>query len=524
MNIYIKSLQLALPRLLSNFNMDETSSQFGVGDRFHWGWKLIDFPNGTFQAAVHGLAIMIVLKALPNSISEAGLLRRMNYMITGLRNIISKNGSLDEALPAESSFCVTALVASDILAAKHLLQDKLSLNDQEKWIKSVCPLIKFLKKQDEYHGLISNHLASAALAMFRWHALTNDHEAENRGKQWLDRILRHQSSHEGWFSEYGGSDPGYQSWCTTQLAQLHHLRPDLNLIEPLAASLKFLSYSAHPDYSFGGSYGWRNTRFLLPGGINLLADENKYAAALASFSQVGIEKHTFVTLDCIDAGNLIPFFNDYALAALALSRQKIEHGNMSLLPCFSMCGRIWLPESGWLIDGGKRHYTIINLRRGGACIHFQEDKKRYDNPSTVVQHKNGMISSSQLMPAMLYDKLDFTEDSFVIEFPLARVKRPKPSAFDFVVLRLLSMTLFRSIFLGNKIKRFLSWYLIKRKPKIVGSVVKQFILRDDLVIKEKVIGLSNVKILKNTRHFSAFHMASQGYWQVGDDDLFEGER
>lgn len=88
-------------------------------------------------------------------------------------------------------------------------------------------MIHFQHKADEYHAFISNHLATVAVALYKWHALTGE-SVEKRGREILDRILKHQSE-EGWYEEYGGADPGYQSLCTYYLADLHRLRPDLNL-------------------------------------------------------------------------------------------------------------------------------------------------------------------------------------------------------------------------------------------------------------------------------------------------------
>ena len=78
----------------------------------------------------------------------------------------------------------------------------------------------------------------------------------------LERILKNQSS-EGWFSEYEGADPGYQSLCTHYLADVHLIRRDLGLLQPLTSSIRFLWHFANPDGSFGGHYGSRIYPFLL---------------------------------------------------------------------------------------------------------------------------------------------------------------------------------------------------------------------------------------------------------------------
>ena len=515
------ALHRALPRLLSSFNADTTAGLAGVGDRYHWSWKLIDFPNGTFQAAVHGLAILLHLKQLPANLSESEVLGYIRLAISGLKSITAKNGSLDEALPNEASYCVTALVASDVLGAYKLLNEYLSSDEKHKWLEVLRPLINFLLQQDEHHGVISNHLASGALAMYRWHAATGDPVAEERGSMWLKRIFKHQSS-EGWFSEYGGADPGYQTWCTTQLAQLYLLRPDLEILDPLARSLSFLVHAAHPDGSFGGSYGCRNTRFLLPGGIELLCGADANAAALSAFARESITRQACVTLDCMDGGNLVPFFNDYALAVWAEST-RVQNVEKAILPCHANSGRQWFPESGWLIDSGPEYYSIVNMKRGGAAVHFSENTRRIDDPGVVARDPGGRLYASQLSSARDISNIQIGRDKIVVEFPMFPVKRPVPGAVDFIILRLLSISIFKSLGLGNMVKRLLVNFLIKGKSGPAGHVIREFGLGEEFTITDSIEGITGANQLSGVRHFSAIHMASQGYWQRNDGELQESE-
>ena len=53
---YYKEIKNNLPRILSFYDFDKTSKTFGLGDRYHWAWGLIDFSNATYQGAVNGMA------------------------------------------------------------------------------------------------------------------------------------------------------------------------------------------------------------------------------------------------------------------------------------------------------------------------------------------------------------------------------------------------------------------------------------------------------------------------------------
>lgn len=506
-NIYLDAIHRALPRLLASYNLDTTSDCYGVGDRNYWAWKLTDFANGTHQAAVHALALMVVEEKLPAHLSKESAIDLIDGIFQGIGSIRSSTGGLDEALPNEGSFCVTALVLSDACAAVMLLEQAVEEEKTGKWVRQLAPLAEFLAKQDESHGLISNHLATAALAAHRWRKLTGDNKLVLRGDMWLGRILDNQSS-EGWFSEYGGADPGYQSWCTTQLAQLHILHPDLGLRSRLESSLEFLVYAAHPDGTFGGKYGSRNTRFLLPGGIEILKAELSIANTLADFARRSIESKTCVTIDCIDSGNLVPFLNDYALAA---SHHTPDLEVESSLPYQNECDR-WFADAGWLVSAKSDSYSIVNFRRGGCAKLFEKGELVMDDPGVLISDSSDTLFANYFDPISM-PEISIDCDSVELSYQVSLVKRPMPGPFQFIVLRLMSLTAFRSLALGNCVKRFLAWYLLAT-PRNKGPIVQRlFQLKPKLQISDKFpSGYKKV----TAAQFNGFHMASQGYWQKGD--------
>ena len=181
-NPYLLQVWNVAPRLLALFDTNPLSISYGIGDRYRWAWKLIDFGNGTFQGAAHGLARLVVGGMLPEDMSEESIVKRIEAIFKGTEALLYPNGSLAEAFPFESSFCVTALVAYDLLTAVTLLDLKISASQRELFLGIIRPLIRFLHKCDETHAFISNHLATASAALYRWSALT--HEAgEDRGRE-----------------------------------------------------------------------------------------------------------------------------------------------------------------------------------------------------------------------------------------------------------------------------------------------------------------------------------------------------
>ena len=512
-NPYLNQIDRVLPRILALYDKNPVSPTIGLGDRYYWSWKLTDFGNATFQGAANGLARLLNANLLPEKIEKKVIIKRILHMVNAVATIRDSNGSLGEAFPHESSFCVTALVAYDLLTTVQTLANELSDADREKILVEISPLIRFLHNSDESHGLISNHLATAAAALYKYHALTGENSCA-RGRLFLDRIISHQSS-EGWYMEYEGADPGYQSLCTYYLADLHHLRPDLELQDSLTRSVRFLCHFAHPDGSFGGVYGSRNTRFYFPGGLELLRNEIPEAGMLADYMRSSISSYSTVTLETMDEPNLIPMFNTYCLAAVL---HKPEPTKKELLPCNDNDQKLLkFQKAGIVICGDSKSYTVISTHKGGVCYHFSKVKnKNIIDTGIVCSNKKGTFFTTQAFQKD--NEVIIGIDKIKISVPLVQVNDSLPTPSQFIFLRFLNITVMRSLMINNLVKKFLVWLLFKRKR--ISKVVNQrtimfgekFIIADELLNKP-----SNWQKLKIDMPFVATQMASQGYWQKQDD-------
>jgi hypothetical protein len=513
-NPYLHQIENVLPRLLALYDENSISPTLGLGDRFFWAWKLTDFGNATFQGAVHGLARLIVNDSLPFGIDQKSILERIVRMVKAIKSIQDNNGSLSEALPYESSFCVTALVAYDLLSAVEVLEGIISSDERAEMLSAASPLIKFLLHHDEHHGLISNHLATAASALYKHHALTNENSCD-RGKVFLDRILAHQSD-EGWYKEYEGADPGYQSLCTYYLADLHRLRPDLGLKDSLSKSVRFLWNFAHPDGSFGGVYGSRSTRFYYPAGLELLRDEIPEAGALADFMRESILSRSTVALDTMDDPNLIPMFNSYCLAAEVFTESP---KSIPALPCHNEeLNVLVFPKAGLVVHGDTEAYTVISTNKGGVCYHFPRESQRSSvkNMGAVYRDKKNRRFSTQAFQQKNSIKIE--GETIEIWAQLVQPNQSLPDPLKFIVLRVLTLTLLRNSVLNKLIKKMLVWLLINRKRH--GKVVnhRKINLGRNFMIADEIVGApAGWSQEEQIGPFMASHMASQGYWQKQDD-------
>jgi hypothetical protein len=344
--------------------------------------------------------------------------------------------------------------------------------------------------------------------------LTGEAASEARARELLVRILHHQSG-EGWFLEYEGADPGYQSLCTYYLADVHRLRPEWGLAEPLERSLRFLWHFAHPDGSFGGLYGSRCTRFYYPAGSEALASELPEAAALASYMTESIASGRVVTLSAMDEPNLVPMFNSYCWAAVLWSQTE-RTKSVPKLPALS--GEVYrrtFPQTGLLIDSGPEHYTIINTHKGGVVAHFQRGKVAIINAGVVVSNKKNQLGSSQAFSVDNVVKL--VGDLLHVESIISPMPKQLPTPIQFILLRILCLTFFRFGHFREWGKQLLVRLLITRRSQWPVRNIRQIQLGPLLSVSDRLMTAKGYSAVSDPGNFVAIHMASQGYWQFQDE-------
>lgn len=495
------------------FDGDAQSHLNGVGDRQYVSWGFIDFANGTYQGAAHGLSLLIVNELLPTWLSQHECIRFIERIFHGTKAITRSDGSLEEAFPHEGSFCVTALVVFDLLESLRLL--KMEEAKQSHCIEIIKPLVGFLMRSDESHGLISNHLSTASAALYLWHDMTGDESAERKGRELVDRVLSNASS-EGWFLEYSGADPGYQSLCLHYLSCLDELRPDLELRPWLEQGVRFLSYFVHPDGSFGGCYGSRRTRFYYPTCAEYLASEVPIAARMSSFMRQSIEDRSTVGLASMDAPNLIPMFNSYARSAVLLVQggRPVEHA----LPCQDAGFEGFdFPEAKLLVRATLDHYTVIGLGLGGVVQSYSRDGgSKCIDCGTVFEDQNRHYSTQTEDPEQTFYEQG---GGLVISLHPTPILSRSPAPWEFLILRVLCMTVMRIPCLRDRIKQMMAGMLLTRKKFYPRRILRRIDLGGALATVKG--GWADGKAgpeLRSGGFFKSIYMASAGYWQKGDGE------
>lgn len=508
----LQLLKTACRRLLSEQDRDPYSLTLGCFDRRYWAWKLVDFPEATFQRNVYPLAWW-----LDHDESLSGSMREIltGSIISGLRyaaGIQHADGSFDQAFPHEHSFGATAFLLHPMLYASKVVEGRLSVSDQALLDSSLRRAADFLCRRDETHGLISNHLAGAALSLICASDSFDERQYDQRARDLVALILDQQSS-EGWFLEYDGADPGYQTLCMYYLAQVFRLQPTPALRAALEKSVEFLSWFIHPDGTFGGEYGSRRTAIYYPGGLAILAKDSPLAGRMTEFMLSAILDDQTVTASAIDFGNLAPLLSNYALA---LEADPVSLEEAPLLPCQIEESARNFEEAGLFLRGTKRYYSILGVANGGVL-------KIYDrNTRSLIWNDGGYVGAlgdRKLITTQITDRSRpciIRKDVIEFESPFYRLPDSLPTPFLFIILRLLNLTVMRSVVLGNLIKGLLADRLIRSKRRIPLHLKRVVRFESERVIVQDVLNSTKpleLQWMEYGRSFVGIHMASARYFE-----------
>ena len=171
-----------------------------------------------------------------------------------------------------------------------------------------------------------------------------------------------------------------------------------------------------------------------------------------------IKEKRVITLSSIDELNLIPTFNAYCWSAVLLQKRQSEGSKVNTIPAFKDTPfRKHFSEAGLLIDRGKEHYSIIATDKGGVTYHFEKNKLAIIDTGVIVKNSKGILGSNQASGDL---KFSDKQDYLTIISPIIPMPKKLPRPWHFLVLRIFSITVFRSMYLREKVKQALVKKLI----------------------------------------------------------------
>jgi len=491
-------IESKLYHMLSCLDRDPLSKTYGCFDRLYWGWKLKDYADITLQRMVYPTTKILLDNNMLDNKHLHWILGSIKYTDKKLHS----DGSIDQAFFGEHSHAGTGFLLFDITNLYILLKDLLNKEEKKLFISIFQKMGKYLLKYDENHGLISNHLLGVSASLINLYLIQQNEVYKVKAMEYIDRVIENQNT-EGYFVEYNGADAGYQSLAIYYLSYIYKNYPTDKIKKSLYKAVEFISYFIHPDGSYSGEYGSRNTEILYIGGLALLSDENKLAKSIVSFMMNSYDNHKTVTLDSIDDGNLAPLLNSFLL----ISHVDTKISDVELP---YQCNFIKeFKDIGVIVYSNENYYSIVNIRKGGVLKVF--DKKSLTN---IINHSGFYYKKNEnyyTSSQCLNNNYEFINNTLKFKVLFSQLKQPIPSVLNFIILKLGYLVFNKSYFVRELFKKILAKLLIERKADNVKGIDIEIIFNQDSV---------NIEILDDSHRyekkmkFSTIHMASSKYYQI----------
>ncbi len=516
-SVYAAALLAEAPRVLSLMDREAMSPTSGCGDRTYWAWKFVDFPATRLQESVCALAFLYATP-LPASpfYRSVRLLQWIDHALQFWSGIQHRDGSFDEAYPFERSLAATAFTSFYVGEALEMVGGDLPASTLATTKATLARAGHWLTGNDETHGFLSNHLAAAAGALFHIARQTGEAKCERRSWYFLDRILQRQSS-EGWYDEYGGADPGYQTHGSFYLARCWQLSQDERLAESLARSTRFLAHFIHPDRSIGGEYTSRNTQTYYPAAFEMLSDRDPTAAWIAHAMRPSLESGAAASLRCIDIFNYFPFLNNFVFA----HRAFVARPGASTAPADPTVafGLTWFPEAGLARMRSTGYDAYVGTAKGSVVKVFDRTsgKLTYSDCGYLGRLHSGALVSSQYHDSDRPTRAEST--SLEIEGDLVEFSRPTMSPPMFIAFRLFTLTVGRLPGLARWVKaRLVKTLIYRRRPVKVRFRRRVDFLETGVRIRDWLSGPDGARLhdLRREGNFTTIHMGSSRYFILNE--------
>ncbi len=497
-----------MPRLLGEQDRNPLSPRAGLFGRAHWAWKALPMPDPTSQYAIALLARLWAAAAPDNPYHRAGeLLDSVALGLGRLRRLQRRDGSFDQVFPNERSYGATAYLAGavlDVLAATGSALPAPAQADAAAILDAALPL---LVAGDERYGEIANHLALFAWTCDRLAARTGDRRLHAKAAAHLDRLLAH-GSPEGWFREYDGADPGYQTQCLHYLTLLADAGWS-QLEAPIAHAIDaFLALCAHPDGSLGGHYGSRTTALVYPAGLARRADTHPTASAILAGLIKGVDRGTVALPADLDLPNLVRLGANYLEAWMRLeTAPALPPGR---LPWQEVGFWRALPGAGLAAATGDGYYAVVGGHQGGVVLVFDTAARRlvFEDRGYAGRLNGKTVTTHRQHPG----GFRVGARTLCVDRPFFVAAMPAMTPIKHAVLAVVGVTVLWVPLVREAVKRVLVDLLITGRRTASAHMVRDLRFETDrVIVRDRLFCRAGLAALTASRHLAAVHMASANY-------------
>lgn len=440
-----------LPRILEIVDRNRLSPTYGCFDRSFWHYRTSDFPSGMYQECVLPLALVYLLDHPKNPYYQVPRIKELvEAGINFARRSSQGDGSCDDYFPFERASGATAFSLYAATEAGLLLK----IDSPE--------FIEFCKKRGRYlarqgfneSGVLSNHKALIVLALYNVFLLTGDPQFKKAAEEGKEGLLALQKG-EGWFPEYEGCDPGYLTFTVDFLAKYWTKSKDESVREPLRRAVEFAGHFMHPDGSYGGEYGSRNTFHFLPHGFELAGRFVSRASGLADAFLKSLKTATRSSIDddrifCHYVYNFFQAYQDYG--------PRFKGGDDAGPPSDETK---FFKEAGLLVRRSGEDQAVISFAKGGAMKVFKGGR--------MVCSDSGLLgvtcSKKKFTTQVVGDfRHEIEKDRIVVEGHFYFYEDLVFSPFKFILFRVFLLTLGR-LLPANWVRRLIQKKAILKKKK-----------------------------------------------------------
>jgi len=446
-----------LPKILTLLDRNPHSPTYGCFDRNFWHYKIIDFPSGMAQEYVWPLALAFDTP-IPNNpyYRRAPLREWVEAGILFAAKSAHSDGSCDDYFPYERAAGAAAFSLLACLEGYRLL----GLDRPY--------LTQFFEKRagwlahHQESGQLTNHQALILLCLELLSQMLHTTKWDQVRNRRLDLILSWQSP-EGWFLEYEGCDPGYQTLTISCLARLYQMRPDPRLKEAIVKAVNLAAHFIHPDGSYGGEYGSRNTYSYFPHGFELAGRWMPSALTLNDRFLAGL------------ANGLAPCYADDHIVGhhvwnYLLAWRDFVPDRPPLTPRPS--GRVLLREAQILIDRRHDVELYVALNKGGVFKLFRNHQQVASDTQFSLQVLKGRGVRNAVGHLVGRYSVQIGEDEISVGGTLGWAKHRQMTPASLLILRLVMLSLGR--FFPNLIRRLLQRMLIMGKRDAPFTFSRRF--------------------------------------------------
>ena len=448
-----------IPRLLQLLDRDPTSPTYGCFDRSFWHFRTMDFPSGMSQEFCYPLALVSHHPLENNPWHREPRLRE--WAIAGIdfaMRSAHKDGSCDDYYPYERA--LGAVVFSLYAMAETYRLLEVRREDLEGFLLKRA---RWVAGHGE-SGVLTNHHAIAAAALQSVAEICDDDPLRKAAAAKAREVLGHQHE-EGWYREYDGFDPGYQTVTIDFLARYHASSGDDSVLPSLERALALLERVQHPDGGFGGEYASRNTYHCQPHGFELLAERFPAAGRLAD---------RFLGL--LAEGNR-PRNDDDRLLGHHLYPYLlawIDHRPRPEPPAPPRDEHQLLPACGFLIHRKGDDLLLAGLRKGGPFRLYRQRKLIANDSGPCLRLRNGDL----LVAHLSHDaEVEEKDGEMIMETVFQVAKREGMTPIKAMILRSIMLTVGR--FARTLVRRLLQRRLITGRQPTPYHLRRRFLFEEE---------------------------------------------